>query len=256
MTTKLPVKVYREQKHLLQLELLKVQRWAQETEQRLLVLFEGRDASGKGGTIKRFTEHLNPRGTRVVALPKPSSTEQGQWYFQRYIQHLPSAGEIVLFDRSWYNRAGIERVMGFATKSQYELFLEQVPLFEKLLIDDGILLFKYWFDVSREEQAKRFEARRSDPLKHWKLSPIDLAAQQKWDDYTDAKQAMFAATHTPKSPWIIIKSDDKRTARISCLRHFLCQLDYPEKNTSLFTSIDSSLVFEPVFSQPKRRKSD
>lgn len=256
MTAKLPVKIYRQQKHLLQLELLKVQRWAQQTEQRLLVLFEGRDASGKGGTIKRFTEHLNPRGTRVVALPKPSSTEQGQWYFQRYIQHLPSAGEIVLFDRSWYNRAGIERVMGFATKSQYQLFLRQVPLLEKLLIDDGILLFKYWFSVSREEQARRFEARRSDPLKNWKLSPIDLAAQQKWDDYTEAKEAMFAATHNPQSPWTIIKSDDKRTARIGCLRHFLSRLDYPDKNQELFTQLDSSHVFEPVFSQPKRRQSD
>ncbi len=256
MTSKLPVKIYREQKHLLQLELLKVQRWAKETDKRILVLFEGRDASGKGGTIKRFTEHLNPRGTRVVALPKPSSTEQGQWYFQRYVQHLPSAGEIVLFDRSWYNRAGIERVMGFATKPQYELFLEQVPLFEKLLIDDGILLFKYWFSVSREEQAKRFEARRSDPLKNWKLSPIDLAAQQKWDDYTQAKEAMFAATHSPLSPWTIVKSDDKRTARIGCLRHFLSRLDYPDKNQGLFTRLDSTHVFEPVFNQPKHRNSD
>ena len=256
MTAKLPVKIYREQKHLLQLELLKVQRWVQQTEQRLLVLFEGRDASGKGGTIKRFTEHLNPRGARVVALPKPSSTEQGQWYFQRYIQHLPSAGEIVLFDRSWYNRAGIERVMGFASKAQQQLFLEQVPLVEKLLIDDGILLFKYWFSVSREEQARRFAARRDDPLKHWKLSPIDLAAQQKWEDYTEAKEAMFAATHTPLSPWTIIKSDDKRRARINCLQHFLSRLDYPEKNHSLFEHTDSTQVFEPVFNQPKRRKSD
>lgn len=256
MTEKLSVKVYREQKHLLQLELLKVQRWAQETGQRLLVLFEGRDASGKGGTIKRFTEHLNPRGTRVVALPKPSNIEQGQWYFQRYIQHLPSAGEIVLFDRSWYNRAGIERVMGFANKTQYQLFLEQVPLVEKLLIDDGILLFKYWFSVTREEQAKRFEARRSDPLKDWKLSTIDLAAQQKWDDYTEAKQAMFAATHSPLSPWTIIKSDDKRSARINCLQHFLSRLDYPEKNKHLLQPLDSTQVFEPVFNQPKRRKTD
>lgn len=256
MASKLPVKIYREQKHLLQLELLKVQRWAKETDKRLLILFEGRDASGKGGTIKRFTEHLNPRGTRVVALPKPSSTEQDQWYFQRYIQHLPSAGEIVLFDRSWYNRAGIERVMGFANKKQYELFLQQVPMLEKLLIDDGILLFKYWFSVSREEQAERFAERQSDPLKRWKLSPIDLAAQQKWDHYTEAKEAMFAATHTQQSPWTIIKSDDKRSARIGCLRHFLSRLDYPGKNQGLFTSLDSTLVFEPVFNQPKRRKSD
>lgn len=162
----------------------------------------------------------------------------------------------MLFDRSWYNRAGIERVMGFASKAQQQLFLQQVPLLEKLLIDDGILLFKYWFSVSREEQAKRFEARRSDPLKHWKLSPIDLAAQQKWDDYTEAKEAMFMATHTPLSPWTIIKSDDKRSARVNCLRHFLSRLDYPEKNHTLFEQTDSTQVFEPVFSQPKRRQSD
>ena len=256
MNKPLPEASYREQKYLLQIELLKVQHWTQATGQRILVLFEGRDASGKGGTIKRFTEHLNPRGARVVALPKPSDIEQGQWYFQRYIQHLPSAGEIVLFDRSWYNRAGIERVMGFATEQQYQHFLQQVPQVEKLLIDDGIQLFKYWFSVSRDEQAKRFDARRNDPLKHWKLSPIDEAAQSKWDEYTEAKQAMFTATHSPASPWTIIKSDNKRSARLNCMKHFLGALDYPDKNLELLEKIESSQVFEPVFNQPKRRQSD
>ncbi|WP_438970342.1 polyphosphate kinase 2 [Methylophaga sp.] len=247
---------YETQLELLQIELLKVQEWARESGQRILIMFEGRDASGKGGTIKRFTEHLNPRGTRIVALDKPSDTEQTQWYFQRYLSHLPNGGEIVLFDRSWYNRAGVEKVMGFTTQDKYQLFLEQVPQLEKMLIDDGIWLFKYWFSVSQEVQHERFEARRKNPLKNWKLSPIDIAAQEKWDDYSDARDAMLANTHTSHSPWTIIKSDSKRTARINCISHFLQALPYAAKNKALTDKLDEEMVFSPSYPALKRRADD
>lgn len=226
----------------LQIELLKVQSWVKETGQRIIILFEGRDAAGKGGTIKRFTEHLNPRGARVVALEKPSDVERGQWYFQRYIQNLPTAGEIVFFDRSWYNRAGVERVMGFCSPAEYLEFLRQAPQLERMLSNSGVHLFKYWFSVSREEQLRRFISRRDDPLKHWKLSPIDIQSLDKWDDYTAAKKAMFFHTDTADAPWTVVKSDDKKRARLNCLRHFLHTLDYPGKDPKVAHMPDGLLV--------------
>jgi polyphosphate kinase 2 len=225
-----------------QIELLKVQNWVKETGQRLVILFEGRDAAGKGGTIKRFMEHLNPRGARVVALEKPTEAERGQWYFQRYVQHLPTAGEIVFFDRSWYNRAGVERVMGFCTPNEYLEFLRQAPEFERMLTNSGIHLLKYWFSVSREEQLRRFISRRDDPLKHWKLSPIDIESLDKWDDYTMAKKTMFFHTDTADAPWTVIKSDDKKRARLNCIRHFLWRLPYPDKNLQVVYEPDSLLT--------------
>jgi len=233
---------YESLKSELQVELLKVQNWARETGKRIVMLFEGRDAAGKGGTIKRFMEHMNPRHGRIVALEKPSESELGQWYFQRYIQHMPTRGEIVLFDRSWYNRAGVERVMGFCTPGQYLEFMRQCPQMERMLVNDGILLFKYWFSVSREEQLRRFQSRKRDPLKQWKLSPVDLASLDKWDDYTAAKEAMFFYTDTNDAPWTVIKSDDKKRARINCMRHFLSRLDYPEKNSEVAVEADELLV--------------
>lgn len=226
----------------LQIELLKVQSWVKESGQRIIILFEGRDAAGKGGTIKRFMEHLNPRGARVVALEKPTETERGQWYFQRYINHFPTEGEMVFFDRSWYNRAGVERVMGFCKPLEYLEFLRQAPLLERMLVNSGILLFKYWFSVSRDEQLRRFISRRDDPLKHWKLSPIDIKSLDRWDDYTDAKKAMFFHTDTADAPWTVIKSDDKKRARINCMRHFLYSLPYPDKNPKVAGEPDSLLV--------------
>ncbi|MNO46848.1 Polyphosphate kinase 2 [compost metagenome] len=240
--TRLQRKQYEKLKAELQVELLKVQNWVKETGQRIVVLFEGRDAAGKGGTIKRFMEHLNPRGARVVALEKPSDAERGQWYFQRYIQHLPTAGEMVFFDRSWYNRAGVERVMGFCTPREYLEFMQQAPELERMLVRNGIHLFKYWFSVSREEQLRRFVSRRDDPLKHWKLSPIDIQSLDKWDDYTQAKEAMFFHTDTADAPWITVKSDDKKRARINCIRHFLHTLDYPGKNLRVACPPDALLV--------------
>lgn len=233
---------YEELKQELQIELLKVQNWVRQTGQRVVVLFEGRDAAGKGGTIKRFMEHLNPRGARVIALEKPSEQERGQWYFQRYIQHLPTAGEMVFFDRSWYNRAGVERVMGFCTPQEYLEFMRQAPQLERMLVNSGIHLFKYWFSVSREEQLRRFVSRRDDPLKHWKLSPIDIKSLDKWDDYTAAKQTMFFHTDTGDAPWTVIKSDDKKRARINCMRHFLSSLDYPNKDAQVACDPDPLLV--------------
>ncbi|MEG0861463.1 MAG: polyphosphate kinase 2 [Pseudomonas sp.] len=233
---------YEKAKHALQIELLKVQSWAKDTGQRIVVLFEGRDAAGKGGTIKRFMEHLNPRGARIVALEKPSEQEKGQWYFQRYIQHLPTAGEMVFFDRSWYNRAGVERVMDFCSPLQYLEFMRQAPDLERMLCNSGILLFKYWFSVNREEQLRRFISRRDDPLKHWKLSPIDIKSLDKWDEYTAAKEAMFFHTDTADAPWTVIKSDDKKRARINCIRHFLHSLDYPGKDLSVAYQPDPLLV--------------
>jgi polyphosphate kinase 2 len=226
----------------LQIELLKVQSWVKDTGQRLVILFEGRDAAGKGGTIKRFMEHLNPRGARVVALEKPTEVERGQWYFQRYVAHLPTAGEMVFFDRSWYNRAGVERVMGFCKPLEYLEFLRQAPEFERMLVNSGILLFKYWFSVSRQEQLRRFVSRRDDPLKHWKLSPIDIKSLDRWDDYTEAKTTMFFHTDTADAPWTVIKSDDKKRARINCMRHFLNELPYPNKNPKIAAAADPLLV--------------
>ncbi len=226
----------------LQTELLKVQSWVRDTGQKVLLIFEGRDAAGKGGTIKRFMEHLNPRGAQVVALEKPTERERGQWYFQRYVTHLPSKGEIVLFDRSWYNRAGVEIVMGFCTDTEYLEFLRQAPQFERMLVNSGTLLFKYWFSVSRAEQSRRFASRRTDPLKQWKLSPIDKQSLDKWDDYTAAKQAMLFHTDTTDAPWTIVKSDDKKRARLNCMRHLLTALPYPDKNPAVAMTPDPKIV--------------
>ena len=219
---------YEADKARLQAELLKVQIWAQETGQKFVLLMEGRDAAGKGGTIKRFMEHLNPRYARVVALTKPSDKEKGEWFFQRYIQHLPTAGEIVFFDRSWYNRAGVERVMGFCSPSEYLEFMRQVPELERMLVRSGIRLYKYWFSVTREEQRARFIARETDPLKMWKLSPIDKASLDKWEDYTEAKEAMFFYTDTEHAPWTVVKSNDKKRARLEAMRWVLSSFDYPD----------------------------
>lgn len=235
-------KNYEAQKYELQVELLKMQRWVRETGQKIVILFEGRDAAGKGGTIKRFMEHLNPRGAKVVALEKPTEQEAGQWYFQRYIQHLPTKGEIVLFDRSWYNRAGVERVMGFCSESQYRDFMTQVPEFEKHLISSGIHLIKFWFSVSRDEQRRRFSEREAHPLKQWKLSPIDKASLDKWDDYTVAKEAMFFNTDSAESPWIVIKSDDKKRARLNAMRYVLNKVPYANKDQKVIGTVDPLIV--------------
>ncbi len=233
---------YETAKQELQIELLKMQGWVKETGQRIVILCEGRDAAGKGGTIKRFMEHLNPRGARVVALEKPSDEEQGQWYFQRYIKHLPTAGEIVLFDRSWYNRAGVERVMGFCSSGDYLEFMRQTPELERMLVRSGIRFFKLWFSVSRNEQFRRFQGRRHDPLKQWKLSPIDMASLDKWQDYSEAKEAMFFYTDTADAPWTVVKSDCKKRARINAMRHVLNSLDYPNKNRKIAVPPDPLIV--------------
>lgn len=235
---KMDVLEYESQKHELQIELLKMQGWVKDTNQRIVIIFEGRDAAGKGGTIKRFMEHLNPRGAHVVALEKPNARERNQWYFQRYIQHLPSKGEIILFDRSWYNRAGVERVMDFCSDQEYLEFLRQTPDLERMLVNSGIILFKYWFSASRAEQFRRFRSRKKDPLKQWKLSPIDMASLAKWDDYSKAKDAMMFNTDTNDAPWTIIRSDDKKRGRINCMRHFLSGLDYAGKDHDVVASPD------------------
>ncbi|EIJ34895.1 polyphosphate kinase 2 [Thiothrix nivea DSM 5205] len=235
-------KSYEKQKYHLQVELLKLQAWVRETGQRVVILFEGRDAAGKGGTIKRFMEHLNPRGARVIALEKPTETERGQWYFQRYIQHLPTAGEIVLFDRSWYNRTGVERVMGFCTDEEYLEFLRQTPDFERHLVNSGIHVIKFWFSVSRKEQRRRFKEREIHPLKQWKLSPIDLASLDKWEEYTKAKEAMFFHTDTAECPWTIIKSDCKKRARLNAMRYVLGKLPYKGKDVKNLTPVDPLIV--------------
>ena len=239
---KLKLSEYETLKHLLQIELLKMQNWVKASGQRVAVLFEGRDAAGKGGTIKRFMEHLNPRGAHVFALEKPTDRERGQWFFQRYIECLPTAGEIALFDRSWYNRAGVDRVMGFCTSAQYLEFMRQTPQLERMLVNDGIHLFKYWFSVSREEQLRRFRARERDLLKQWKLSPIDLESLDKWDEYTEAKEAMFFYTDTADAAWTVVKSDDKKRARINCMRHLLSNLDYPDKDEEVVAKPDPLIV--------------
>ena len=236
---------YEKRKAELQVELLKAQKWVKDTDQRIVIVFEGRDAAGKGGTIKRFNEHLNPRSARVVALEKPSDTEKTQWYFQRYIQHLPAAGEIVFFDRSWYNRAGVERVMGFCEPEEYLEAMCQCPDLERMLVRSGIRLFKYWFSVTQEEQRRRFESRQSDPLKRWKLSPVDIESLDKWDDYTEAKEAMFFYTDTTDAPWTIVKSNDKKRARINAMRHFLSNLPYPDKSSKVLKGPDPLIVGPP-----------
>jgi polyphosphate kinase len=242
---RMPRPDYEVVKRQLQIELLKLQNWIKDTGQRIVILFEGRDAAGKGGTIKRFTEHLNPRGATVVALEKPSERERGEWYFQRYVQHLPSVGEIVLFDRSWYNRAGVERVMGYCTEEQYRVFVEQAPIFESLLIGDGAHLIKLWFSVSRAEQRTRFLIRRIDPVRQWKLSPTDLASLDRWDDYTVAKEAMFKQTDTPVAPWTVVKSNDKKRARIGAMRVVLRHFDYPRRNEDV-VGVPDPLVVGPA----------
>ncbi|MGY6536769.1 MAG: polyphosphate kinase 2 [Pararhodobacter sp.] len=239
---KMARKPYEQEKARLQAELLKVQLWAQDTGQRFVMLFEGRDAAGKGGTIKRFTEHLNPRFARVVALNKPSEAERGQWYFQRYVEHLPTSGEMVFYDRSWYNRAGVEKVMGFCSPAEYLEFMRQAPEFERMLVRSGIRLFKFWFSVTPEEQRRRFAARETDPLKRWKLSPIDRASLGLWDAYTEAKEAMFFYTDTADAPWTIIKSKDKKRARLNCMKYFLSTLDYPDKDPEVAQSPDPLIV--------------
>ncbi|MGW7056011.1 polyphosphate kinase 2 [Streptomyces sp. NPDC054887] len=233
---------YERRKRVLQIEVLKLQRWVRETGQRLIVICEGRDAAGKGGTIQRFTERLNPRGARVVALEKPTEREASQWYFQRYTAHLPSAGEIVFFDRSWYNRAGVERVMGFCTREEYELFLRQCPAFEQMLVDDGILLVKFWFSVSRAEQRTRFAIRQVDPVRQWKLSPTDVASLDRWDDYTAAKVDMFRATDTSFAPWTVVKSNDKRRGRLEAMRSLLSRFDYVSKDAEAVGKPDPLIV--------------
>ena len=237
-------KDYEEELEQLQIELLKVQRWTKETGQRHLLIFEGRDAAGKGGTIKRFTMHLNPRGARVVALAKPSDVERTQWYFQRYVAHLPSGGEICFFDRSWYNRAGVERVMGFCEPADWQRFYFECPRFEEMLVASGINMTKFWLTVTRKEQLKRFDARREDPLKQWKLSPIDEASLDKWDDYSEAREEMFLHTDTPHAPWTVIKTDDKKRARLNAMRCFLAPLDYPGKDKDAIGKIDPLIVGE------------
>jgi polyphosphate kinase 2 len=233
---------YEMEKYRLQVELLKFQYWGQDQELRHVIVFEGRDAAGKGGTIKRFTEHLNPRSARAVALSKPSDRELGQWYFQRYIQHLPTAGEIVMFDRSWYNRANVERVMGFCSEQEFDTFMVQAPLFERMLVDSGIHLTKFWFSVTRHEQRTRFAIRQIDPVRRWKLSPIDLASLDRWEEYTAAKEETFLRTDTDHAPWITIKFNDKKRGRINAMRYFLDQFDYEDKDTSVVHSPDRLIV--------------
>ncbi len=233
---------YEWSKRLLQIELLKMQGWVKESGQRIVMVFEGRDAAGKGGTIKRFMEHLNPRGARVVALEKPTEQERTQWYFQRYIKHLPAAGEIVMFDRSWYNRAGVERVMGFCSPEDYKEFMRQAPEFERMLVRDGIILFKFWFSVSRREQIARFTIRRIDPVRQWKLSPMDLASLDRWDSYTEAKEAMFWYTDTDHAPWTVVRSNDKKRGRVEAMRWVLNAIDYPDKDLATVGTPDASIV--------------
>lgn len=233
---------YEEELEALQIELVKVQEWVRETDQRIVIVFEGRDAAGKGGSIKALTQYTNPRHVRTVALSKPSDVERGQWYFQRYAAHLPTEGEIVLFDRSWYNRAGVEPVMGFCSPEQTERFLHEAPRFEQMIIDSGTKLFKFWLNIGQEMQLKRFHDRRHSKLKHWKLSPIDLKALDKWDDYSDARDKMLAATHKGQTPWVVIRANDKRRARLNMIRYLLSALDYPNKDLSVLKPFDPKVL--------------
>ena len=234
--------LYEAEKTKLQIELIKFQRWIKENDQKVVILFEGRDAAGKGGTIKRFTEHMNPRGARVVALNKPTDAEAGQWYFQRYVTQLPTKGEIVFFDRSWYNRAGVEKVMGFCTDEQYLEFVSQAPKFEEMLMKSGVHLIKFWFSVSREEQLRRFVGRIQNPLKRWKISPMDLLSLPEWSKYTEAKESMLFYTDTPETSWTVIKSDDKKRARLNALRFVLHQFPYDEKEMLNVGGLDESII--------------
>lgn len=233
---------YEDELEALQVELMKVQKWVVEEKKRIVVVFEGRDAAGKGGTIKRFIEHLNPRNTNLVALSKPSEAERGEWYFQRYIRNLPTAGQFAMFDRSWYNRAGVERVMGFCSQEQVYQFFREVPRFEEMLVRDGIKLFKFWLTIGREAQLERFYARKTDPLKQWKLSPIDYKSIPKWDEYTLAIHDMFGHSHTDFAPWTVIKSNDKKRARLNALRVFLTNLDYDGKDAKAIPEPDEKIV--------------
>jgi polyphosphate kinase 2 len=236
---------YDREKRLLQIELVKLQNWVKETGQRIVIIFEGRDAAGKGGTIKRFTEHLNPRGARIVALEKPSERERTQWYFQRYAAHLPAAGEIVLFDRSWYNRAGVERVMGFCTSEEYLEFMREAPEFERMLVHSGLSLTKFWFSVSQSEQRTRFVIRQVDPVRQWKLSPMDIRSLDKWEEYTEAKEAMFFYTDTADAPWTVVKSNDKKRARLEAMRDILVQFDYDGKDGEVVGKPDTKIIGPP-----------
>ena len=233
---------YEEEKYRLQVELLKFQYWSQDVGAKHVIIFEGRDAAGKGGTIKRFMEHLNPRAARTVALNKPTEEESGQWYFQRYVKHLPTSGEIVLFDRSWYNRAGVERVMGFANDDQYETFMKQAPRFEQMLVESGITVTKFWFSVTQDEQRTRFALRQIDPVRQWKLSPMDLESIDRWDDYTAAKEAIFERTDKKYAPWIVVKNNDKKRGRINAMRAYLNQFDYEGKDESVVFAPDPKIV--------------
>ena len=237
---------YEHRKRLFQIELIKLQNWVQDTGQRIVIVFEGRDAAGKGGTIKRFMEHLNPRGARTVALTKPTEREQTQWYLQRYVPHLPAGGEIVLFDRSWYNRAGVEIVMGFCTEAEYLEFMREAPEFESMLVRSGLHLVKFWFSVSRAEQRTRFVIRQVDLVRQWKLSPMDIEALGKWDEYTEAKERMFFYTDTADAPWTVVKSNDKKRARLAAMRHVLALFDYPGKNHKVIGEPDTSLIGPPA----------
>lgn len=252
---KMKTKEYENEKRLLQIELLKVQKWLKEANQKIVTIFEGRDAAGKGGTIKRFTEHLNPRIARVVALEKPTERELGEWYFQRYVDHLPTKGEMILFDRSWYNRAGVEIVMGFCSKHQHLEFMRQAPVFERMLVNSETILFKYWFSVTRQEQLRRFHSRKHDLVKQWKLSPVDVESLDKWDDYTSARESMFFNTDTADAPWVVVKSDDKKRARLACIRHFLYNLDYENKDTSVIYSPDELICGSVAMMYPSEAKS-
>ncbi|MBI4901952.1 MAG: polyphosphate kinase 2 [Actinobacteria bacterium] len=233
---------YEREKYLLQIELLKLQYWGQDNGMRSIIVFEGRDAAGKGGTIKRFTEHLNPRAVRVVALTTPSVREAGQWYFQRYIEQFPTSGEIVLYDRSWYNRAGVERVMGFCTQDEYDVFMKQAPELERMIVDAGTHLTKFWFSVTQREQRTRFAIRQIDPVRRWKLSPMDLESLGRWDDYTRAKEEMLARTDTDHAPWFMVRSNDKKRARLNAMRHYLSQFDYADKDGAVVGDPDPLIV--------------
>ncbi|MGI9533126.1 polyphosphate kinase 2 [Lutimonas sp.] len=238
---------YEKEKEKLQIELVKLQQWVKKNNKRVAIIFEGRDAAGKGGNIRRFTEHLNPRSMRLVALNKPTLVEKGQWYFRRYIQHLPNPGELVFFDRSWYNRAVVEPVMGFCTQRQYEQFMVQLPEFEHMLYEDGVIIIKFWLSITKDEQLSRFNAREDNPLKRWKFSPVDKKGQEYWDDYTMYKEQMFSKTHTSFSPWVIVKTNDKETARLECMRYVLSQFDYDNKNDSAVSLLPDPNVIMRYF---------
>jgi polyphosphate kinase 2 len=245
---------YEQEKKLLQIELVKLQQWIKKNNKRVAVMFEGRDAAGKGGNIRRFTEHLNPRSMRLVALSKPTNIEMGQWYFRRYIKHLPNPGEIVFFDRSWYNRAVVEPVMGFCSQEQYHQFMVQLPEFEHMLYEDGVIIIKFWLSITKDEQLKRFDARMDNPLKRWKFSPVDKKGQEYWDDYTKYKEQMFSKTHNSFCPWIIVKTNDKQTARLECMRYVLSRIEYEGKDDSKISLIPDPNVIMHYFRS--RRKYD